>query len=176
MNFKDDITNTNKTAQDNRQFFEQVYLQYVKPVYYCAYGILHNREDAEDVTHQVFTTYFGLKDLEHVSNTKSYLLQIAKNKSLNYLKQKEREYLTDDTSIFDQAVCDSNNRDDAAIRKLKSEINLLPMEEQQVLILHLKAGMKFREIAKAMDLTVPAVYRRYKKAIRTLQNKMKGIE
>ena len=39
------------TAQDETQSFEQVYLQYVKPVYYVAYGILKDNGDAEDIAH-----------------------------------------------------------------------------------------------------------------------------
>ena len=48
------------TARDEPLSFEQVYLQFIRPVYIAAYGILQNQADAEDVAHDVFLNYFQM--------------------------------------------------------------------------------------------------------------------
>ena len=39
---------------DDKNYFEQLYLKYRQDMYRTAYGILHNKEDSEDAVHQAF--------------------------------------------------------------------------------------------------------------------------
>ena len=77
--------------QQTRSTFEQVYLQYIKPVYFVAYGILGNKEDAEDVAHNVFLAYFQMEEPKRIRNLKNYLLKMARNQAFECLKKKGRE-------------------------------------------------------------------------------------
>ena len=56
---------------------------------------------------------------------------------------------------------------EAALRKL-------PREEREILTLHLNADLGFREISNIVDLSLPATYRKYRKALKSVQTELNG--
>jgi len=61
----------------------------IRPVYIAAYGILQNQADAEDVAHDVFLNYFQVEDKKRIRDLENYLLKMARNRALDYLKRKK---------------------------------------------------------------------------------------
>ena len=174
MSIREGENKTYKTVQIESLAFEQAYLQYIKPVYIVAYGILKNRDDAEDVAHDVFLTYFQQTGSEQIMNIKNYLLKMARNKALNRLRKRDREELTDNISTKNNSVIQEN--DNKLFEEIEKEIYSLPLEERQVFMMHVNVGLGFREISKILELSVSVVYRKYKKAIKTLRQALKGGE
>ena len=176
MGIRKDENKTMKTAQKESLTFEQVYLQYIKPVYIVAYGILKSREDAEDVAHDVFLTFFGKNESEQIKDIKNYLLKMAHNKSINYLRKRDREEPAEDISERITSVMENN--DNTLLEEIEKEICRLPAEERQVFMMHVNAGLGFRQISNIMEISVPAAYRIYKRAVKTLRQaiKLKGGE
>ena len=172
MIIKEDENMTSKATQTDSLTFEQVYLQYIKPVYIVAYGILKNREDAEDVAQDVFLNYLQKKVPEQVRNIKDYLLKMAHNNALNYLRKRDREEPTDDISTEISSLIEE--KDSESPDEIEKEIYNLPLEERQVFMMHVNAGLGFRQISKIMDISIPAAYRKYKKAIKTLRQALEG--
>ena len=161
------MSNKEKTS------FEQVYLQFVKPIYYVAFAILKNKEDAEDVASDVFLSYYQMRNKEKIKNVKNYLFKMAHNKALNYLKRKNREELKDDIDVY---YVEKDNFDNSLVTQIKKEIYSLPDEEKQIFVMHVNGGMGFRQISRIMKMSISAVYRRYKKAIKMLQQALRGGE
>ena len=171
MSFRDDKKDIFITAQGKSLSFEQIYLELIKPVYYVAYGVLRNKEDAEDIAHDVFLTFFQMDDSNRIRNIKDYLLKMSRNKALNYLKKKNREELTDDFSAYEDRSDAKSG--ECGTGQIEDEVNRLPLEERQIFIMHVKAGLKFRQIAGIMEMPLQTVHRRYKSAIMTLQLTLK---
>jgi len=176
MSIKAEKNKNIKTGQMENFTFEQAYLQYIKPVYIVAYGILKSREDAEDIAHDVFLSYFRIGGSERIRNVSAYLLKTARNKALNYLRKKEREELTDDISDRAVSVIKINGDDNELSVELEKEILSLTLEERQVFMMHVNAGLGFKQISKIMEMSVSAVYRKYRSAIRSLRQALKGGE
>ncbi len=176
MSIREDEKKTFKTAQIESLTFEQAYLQYIKPVYIVAYGILKSREDAEDVAQDVFLTYFQQKGAGQINNTKNYLLKMASNKALNYFRKRNREEPTDDVSTKISSAIEKNSNDSELLEEIEKEIYNLPSEERQVFMMHVSAGLGFRQISKTMEISIPAAYRKYKKAVKILRQALKGGE
>jgi len=153
---------------------EQVYRQYIKPVRIVAYGILRNDADAEDVAHDVFLTYFQIKDPERIKNIKNYLLKMARNKALEYLRREGREELREELSAFSAPV--AGDDENWEVTRVGEEIARLPLMERQIFLMHVNADLGFTEISKVVEMSVPAVYRRYRKALKLLQKALKGGE
>ena len=160
------------TARGDNLSLEHVYLQYIKPVRIVAYGILKNESDAEDVAHDVFLTYFQMKEPERIRDPKNYLLKMARNKALEYMRRREHEVLTDDFTTFTSSPADGSEA--SLVARVGCEIAKLPIVERQVFLMHVNAKMGFGEISRVMELSVPAVYRRYRKALKILQQALKG--
>lgn len=74
---------------------EELYELYEQKVYYVAYSILNNIQQAEDTVQETFITLY--KNLEKLHNLniqelKRYILRVAKNKAIDsYRKNKRHE-------------------------------------------------------------------------------------
>jgi RNA polymerase sigma-70 factor (ECF subfamily) len=166
----------NNGAKDDRSF-ERIYAEYVRPVYYAAYAVLKHREDAEDVAHDVFLTWLGMEDAGQIRNIKDYLLRMAHNKALNLIRKRSREELTAEPEEAEGGF-DSQPQaeDDGELTgQVEKAMLALPLEERQAFVLHVKAGLGFAEVARVMDMSLPSVYRRYKKAVGRLKESLKEV-
>lgn len=76
--------------QATRQFFECLYDTYEQKIFHLAYSILHQKEQAEDVTQDVFEQLYQTSsklqslDKEHLNYL---ILQIAKNKAIDLYRK-----------------------------------------------------------------------------------------
>jgi len=50
----------------------------------------------------------------------------------------------------------------------------LPFEQREVVVLHLRAGMKFRQIAKLQDISVNTIKGRYRYGLSKLRSILNG--
>ena len=50
----------------------------------------------------------------------------------------------------------------------------LPYEQREVVILHLRAGMKFRQIAKLQDISINTIKGRYRYGLDKLRSILNG--
>ena len=86
MNEPDDIALMERCRNGDRQAFETLVVRYQKPVYNAAYRMLHNTEDARDVTQTVFLKVFENLDKYDPSHRFfSWIYRIALNESINWL-------------------------------------------------------------------------------------------
>jgi RNA polymerase sigma factor (sigma-70 family) len=70
---------------DIEKFYQKNFIRVVASVY----RLIENWHDAEDITQDVFTNYLGI---EHgsIEDTSKYLFRMAKNRSIDYIRRKER--------------------------------------------------------------------------------------
>ena len=57
---------------------------------------------------------------------------------------------------------------------LESAMSKLPCDEREIVTLHLNAELTFIEIGKIVGLSLPSTYRKYQKALKTLQKLLGG--
>ena len=75
-------------AQDEMAFHEIVD-RYQAKVYSIIYGILRNRNDAEDIAQQVFAKiYFSIKNFDFRSSLLTWIYKITVNECYDYLRKK----------------------------------------------------------------------------------------
>jgi len=58
--------------------------------------------------------------------------------------------------------------------KLQDLLARLPYEQCEVIVLHLHQGMRFREIAKALDVSINTVQSRYRYGLEKLRSIVNG--
>ena len=82
-------------VQGDKQGLRQVYESYVGYIYTIVYGILGNKEHAEDVTSEFFIRLWEKADYYKSGNGhKGYLAAMARNMAIDYLRKYRREELT----------------------------------------------------------------------------------
>ncbi|MBR5228781.1 MAG: RNA polymerase sigma factor, partial [Firmicutes bacterium] len=84
--------NTIRRAQQGDEFaINDIYEAMYKRVYYLTYKIVGNAEDAEDATQETFISAFkALPGLTDLDSFKSWLFQIAANRSRDVLRKNKR--------------------------------------------------------------------------------------
>lgn len=128
-----------------------------------------NREDAEDIVQDVFLKLFTSdENLHRVRNLEHYLLRSVSNCCLDYHRRK-----TFNVVSIDEAGQIAEENDDQQIYDEYLRINkiLATLSDEQAEIVRLKSydGLKFREIAKTLEIPEATAKSRYRYAIAHLQ-------
>jgi RNA polymerase sigma-70 factor (ECF subfamily) len=138
-------------------------------VYNLALSYLHNAEDAEEVTQDVFIKIFeSLHKFEDKSTIKTWIYRITINHSLDFLRKKkskkrffifgkksENELEIRNHSDFEHPGILLENKEDAKI--LFTAIGTLPENQQTAFILSKVDGLKNQEIAEIMQLSISSI-------------------
>lgn len=170
-------------AGDSRAF-KQLFDANVSLVYNVCLRMLNNRQDAEDVTQEVFfEAYKAIKQFRFESKLSTWLYRIAVNRSLNHRRSKKlQRWLALDFDAHEETVVNySGSKEDGAdvaMEKKDAErivldaINSLPDQQRIAILLHRYEELSYEEIAKIMGGTVASVESRLHRAKQTLAKKL----
>ena len=149
--------------------FANVYQELKQPVFTICYRIVQSKETAEDVTHDVFFKLFCSPPDTSVKNIRAWIFRMARNLSIDALRKKMPIAGQDEQSSMEEPYDHIHLRMDVE-RALKK----LPVEEREILALHLNADLGFQEIARIVHLSLPATYRKYRNALKHMQSELNG--
>ncbi len=91
MGDNEDLKLVHEARQGSRESFERLLIRYEKAIFNAAYRILHDYEDAKDVTQTVFLKAFqNLKHFDAKHRFFSWIYRIALNESINLCKSRRR--------------------------------------------------------------------------------------
>lgn len=155
---KNEINNLiTKIGNGDEEAMECLYNGIGKAVYSFIFSIVKEKNSAEDVMQETFLKLFTHpKVMTEKDNGLAYILTIARNKSLNYIKKNSRQIPTDD-DILQKGVKQGDMVENAEI---KAFLNTLTEEEKRVLILKELYGFTYEEIRKVLHLSIATVKRR----------------
>ena len=91
--------------------FREIVERYQTKVYSIIYGILRNRNDAEDIAQQVFAKiYFSIKNFDFRSSLLTWIYKITVNECYDYLRKKrvrklvyESDFTADDSLMMENS-------------------------------------------------------------------------
>lgn len=148
------------------EFVRKYYLDIFK---YCQRR-LSNQDIAKDLTQETFVRFFShLSDYHHYGKVKNFLYVIARNLCKDHcVKENNYIYLEYDVPMVVSEV--------PSVDKITLEtcINKLPEEFKQVIVLYYFQGLKLSEISKILDIGLPLVKYRLKRAKIQLKKEMEG--
>ncbi|MBC9913042.1 RNA polymerase sigma-70 factor [Chitinophaga varians] len=143
------------------QAFKELYDCCSAPLLQLALAIVHNREMAEEVVADVFIAIWRQqKDLLQVSNLKWYLYASTRNIALNYLrKYAHRKTLHLDEAYGLEYEINPENQliNNEMIRHINIAINELPPQCRIIFKLVKEDGMKYREVADLLNISIKTV-------------------
>lgn len=151
--------------------FEKLYDKYVKLVYHIVYSYTRCREDAEDLTMEVFTkVYNNFDKYEEKNKIKEWISQIARNTALNFVTRKK-----DKDVIYNDELVDSNHSYDTNHNELINIFEtVLDEETKNIMIFKFIYNYTFKEIAQINDMTIGKVQGLYYDGIEKLREVYKN--
>ncbi len=157
----------------------RIYEKHRPALFAVAGALLHDAAAVEDVVHDVFVGFAGQAGhFELKGSLKGYLAICVANRARNVSRRSGR---LDPERL--QAVrprspepADSSEAASEAEECLlvMTALAKLPPEEQQVIVLQVFGGLRFREIARHSGESVNTVKSRYRYGIRKLRSLLKG--
>lgn len=151
-----------------RLMFEQLYDRYEQKIYYCAYGVLQQKEQAEDVTQDIFEQLYQTQqewqsfDETHLTK---YLLRITKNKAIDVYRRNNTQvhYLKDyqdGKESFDSPI------DESLITEELVEELVATLKEpyRKVFMYRVFYGLSFKETADLLFSREDTVRKQYERA------------
>ncbi|RCX16575.1 RNA polymerase RpoE-like sigma-24 subunit [Anaerobacterium chartisolvens] len=162
-----DINIVKKYRGNAHQGLELLYNKYKKYVYAIAYRYTGTKEDALDLTQEVFISLFkSMGSLKEDFSVLPWVRRVTVNRCLNFVRDKKdtvslnqttedgsemQEFIPSDESTENRVVC----RD---IKEcMERAINELPDRERMAVLLRHMKGMKYEEVSKTMNLPLGTV-------------------
>jgi RNA polymerase sigma factor (sigma-70 family) len=138
------------------QQLERIFDRHYELIYRTAYGLTGSAADAEDIVQTIFVRLLNRDLPADLSTTpERYLYRAAFNLSLNTIRNKKRELLTDNMEVFDASyVTGAASAEDLALdQALREAIAMLNPAAAQIVILRYAHDYSLAEIARMLGTT-----------------------
>ena len=157
----------------------RIYEDHRRNLLRIAAGLLNQASLAEDVVHDVFVQLAQAPDRIRLrGNLRSFLATCVVNRVRN-ANAAARRRRTD--SLEEAGMIASGHPEperwiiaDERANKLNNALAELPYEQREVVVLHLQAGMKFRDVARSQGVSMNTVQSRYRYGLDKLRSLLNG--
>ena len=163
-----DLFVIHQLKKKDQNIFNNIFESYKNLVFYEANNILRNKEDAEDVTQEVFIEFFNYVDeLTSKTNIKLHLVSLSRRRAIDlYRKKKNKEVLLeDDIELFTSA--------NFYVDPLLGLNGVLTDLEAKIISLRVVFNFSFIEISKDLKETIGFIQSTYYKAMKKLKKHYK---
>ena len=160
MNELDDTYYINKVLDGHTEYFSRLVDRYSHRMYVLIFKIAGNREDAEEVTQDVFLkTFRTLHKFKRECRFSTWLYRIAYTSAISATRKKRKEFVSLEdlaiNNIADSQVDEAFNGDDSTLLlgKLEKGLELLSPDERGLLSLFYTENHPVEEIAAVTGLS-----------------------
>ncbi len=167
-----------KLKRGDRDALRVLYEKYKDNLRTIAGSMLHDTHVAEDVLHDVFVTFAeNVRGLQIRTSLKNYLTACVVNRVRDEFRRRQPQTIELDKAgpISTNSNCPESQVQACEKSRLLTEaLAAIPYEQREVIVLHLKGGLKFKEVARVQQTSVSTVYGRYKYGLKKLRTLVDG--
>lgn len=161
---------------------EELYELYEQKIYYVAFSVLNNIQQAEDVVQETFITLYQHLVEIHSLNTqelKRYILRVAKNKAIDSYRNNKRhgiileEYQKEATDIADDNIDDWEQ---CLMSEIQIDTLITTLNESYKHVFKYKVfyDLNYQEISELMGITEVNVRKQFERARKQVLNIIGG--
>ncbi len=170
MKYTDDILI--RIKHGDYGYFNRLFLCYYGRL--CAYvtEIIADDFAAEDIVQELFIKLWTNREkIEIRENIASYLFKSSKNAALNYLRNEKNKKNALERIPVDISLSEGDNSEhDKFLWSLDKCINQLPARSKEVFLLHRFEGLKQKEIALKLNISVQTIKNQIWKSLQFLRS------
>ncbi len=178
-----------KIQKGSRTAFEQLYWRYKDRVIGVVYGVVHNRQDAMEITQEVFVRiYKNIDKYQPGTRFFTWAYRIAYNLAVDKYRRKKtarevefdndyqknfsrpEDVLPPSLGINPEKACERTELREM----LSSAMDSLPEKQRIIITLREVDGLSYEEIASTLDIQMGTVMSRLHYARLRLQSALKG--
>ena len=149
----------------DQQAFQEIVERHQSKVFSIIYGIVRSRNDAEDISQQVFTkVYFSIKNFDLRSSLLTWIYKITVNECYDYLRKQKVRRLVYESDMSEEESQRLQNTESPASRRVPIDEDLqrrdfvfkllmkVPEEDRMLLIEKEVEGRTVEELAATTGL------------------------
>ena len=172
----DDRNLIDRIRQDDSAAFDSLFRAWYPRLVRYAETMLHERAAAEEVAQEVMLAIWkGRRQLRIAESVGGYLFRATRNRVLNELRHRKiHEKALPFLGAPAEAPADAEDRlqDESIQNAVRAAIAELPQRCREVFELSRVQGLRYAEIAEAMDISVKTVETQMGKALKLLREKL----
>jgi RNA polymerase sigma-70 factor (ECF subfamily) len=148
---------------DDKYAYKELFTSLYNYLFHFARTLVRTKETAEEIVSDVFIKVWEKrKELDEIDNLKVYLYVATRNTAFNYLEKQKRNTtypLENVPAIFTSVYLDPEQLMITAdmLALIQKAIDQLPSKCRMIFKLVKEDGLKYREVAEILDLSVKTV-------------------
>lgn len=154
----DNIETFNKIKSGDLKAFKHLFDGLYPSMCSIANSYIKDEDKSRDIAQEAFISLWNKREYyDSITSLKTFLYVSVKNLSLNYIRDKREEYITDE-ELHDKIGVAFKNLviEEEAIRIVNIAIENLPPQSSKIIKMGL-TGMKNMEIAERLEISVNSV-------------------
>ncbi len=176
MNLNEEKKLVDEIRRGSEAAFEKIFRRYYRPLCLFSTKILGDDEPAEEVVQDFFVKLWERREGFMVeASVKNYLFRSVKNLSINVIKHEQIKLKHAQQVMADAEANDFKDHfmEVDLERAIEKSIEELPEKRREIFRLSREEGLKYREIAERMNISIKTVEAQMGLAIKTLRDKLK---
>jgi RNA polymerase sigma-70 factor (ECF subfamily) len=177
-----DIELFEKIVKYDSKALEELYIRYSPLLFSLIKKIVKNKNDAENILLDVFTTVWKKIDLFDFKsgNVYTWLIFITRNKAVEFIKNTNQPFDDNYEDFYIMPLLDKNidylSLDSAMNAKAEISAALENLTEAQKYVLHLSfyEGYTLNEISEKLNIPIPTVRKKVQVALYQLKDNLLG--
>lgn len=159
---------------DQLDNFEEIYKTHYKMLRNAAENIIDDHDASHDIVQEVFVKLWHKKDeVSAILNIKAYLFRSVINSSLTYLENNKNKIKTDEFRVASQLSTDSKLMTQELENKIQIALKALPPKCKAIFVLSRFEGLKNKEIAEYLNLSLKTVENQMGIALKRMKEDLK---
>lgn len=159
-----------RMAKGDLEALSTLYQQTKSALYGFTLSILKHPQDAEDILQEAYLhIYQNAARYQPGTKPLAWMFTITRNLALMKLRQQrhQRDFTEEQWENYFTDTMAFTSEDRMVLSAL---LQHLSSEERQIVVLHAISGFKHREIAALLELPLPTVLSKYRRALKKLQH------
>ncbi len=150
-------------SEEDSMSFKRLYHHYFSRLFQFSFVIVHAKEPAEEIVNDVFINLWRRRSqLYRIENPDVYFYVAVKNKSLDYLSKNHLKEFVDLQQISEGYLQFSIDPEEIMItkelkKKIEAEVDQLPSRCKLIFKLIREDGLKYREAAAILNLSIKTI-------------------
>jgi RNA polymerase sigma-70 factor (ECF subfamily) len=167
-------------AKSDQMAFRSLFDHYEEKLSLFAKAIVKNKDAATEVIDEIFVRIWKQRSqIVSIKNLNVYLYTATKNASLNYISRRANQQVTEPFDFINIELQDDQSPDQQMVtaeiyKKIKAAVDELPPRCKMIFKLVREDGLKYKEVAEILNVSVNTVDAQMVIAVKRISEKVKG--
>ncbi|GAB7087878.1 RNA polymerase sigma-70 factor [Marinifilum fragile] len=153
--------------------FEELFKEHYRSLYYHAYSILNDTEQARDLVNDSFEEIWNRRNKLDISySLKSFLYNTVRNKCINYLRKQEVEKKYINRKKHDIHEEEEYKDYDSALLEIMKAVEQLPNQSRNVFKKCFIENLSYKEAAEELNVSVNTIKTHVTNSLKRLRREL----